>query len=273
MNVIVERQSADWGSQAFNATEASAVIARSLRGGMPDELEFGAYTLTLHALWDRCFAISFASCRLFLKEVAHETWQKVNGCDAIFSEQEHEIVSASVFGGSGWVLFTDDDDWYSPEVFERIADAFAPSSAHCILWNRMRFNGAMSTTPIVPTDQFPLWVYTNNYSVRANLFAARTSVSGVMQHGLANQMVEQKTWEISVLPYAGLSVTNKSPCSWNSLNQAATSQEPAKHLVGLVEKYAYSSFELAVGSRWAIPYVRACQTYFRDVLRTAKHLS
>jgi hypothetical protein len=254
MNVIVERQSPDWGGQTYDSKEASAVIARSLRGGTPEELEFGAYTLTLHDLWARCFTMSFASCRLFLKEIAHESWQKVKGCDAIFSEQQHDIVSASVFGGSGWVLFTDDDDWYSPDVFQRIAEASVPSSAHCILWNRVRFNGAISTTPLVPTSQFPLWAYTNNYAVRASQFVTGTSVADVMHHGLANRMVEQRAWEIHFSPHAGLSVTNKSPCSWNSLNQAAKSQDPTEHLVGLVEKYACSSIELGGGSRWAVPY-------------------
>ena len=271
MNVIVERQSPDWGSQTFNSKEASALIARRLRGGTPQEEAFGSQTLALHDLWARCFTVSFAACRLFLKEIAHETWQKVNDCNGIFSEQQHEIVSASVLGGSGWVLFTDDDDWYSPNVFKRIAEAKAPSDANCILWNRVRFNGIISTNPIVPTDQFPLWAYTNNYAVRANLYAAGESVSAVMQHGLANRMVEQKTWKICILPHAGLSVTNKSPCSWNSLNQAATSPEPAKHLVGLVEKYARSSFELEIGSRWALPHIRACQAFFRDVLRSARN--
>lgn len=270
MNVIVERQSPDWGSQTFNSKVASALIARRLRGGTPQEEAFGSQTLALHDLWARCFTVSFAVCRLFLKEIAHETWQKVNDCNGIFSEQQHGTVSASVLGGSGLVLFTDDDDWYSPNVFERIAEANVSSNVHCILWNRVRFNGNISNTPIVPTDQFPLWAYTNNYAVRTNVFAAGSSVGSVMHHGLANRMVEQQTWEICILPHAGLSVTNKSPCSWNSLNQAATSPDPAKHLVGLVERYARSSFELEIGSRWALPHIRACQTFFREVLRSAR---
>jgi hypothetical protein len=271
MNVIVERQSPAWGSQAFNSKEASALIASRLLGGTPEEMDLESQTLALHHLWAQCFTLSFASCRLFLKEIAHETWQKVNGCDGIFSEQQHEIVSTSVFGGSGWVLFTDDDDWYSPDIFERIADASEPSTAQCMLWDRVRFNGTVSTTRVIPAEQSLTWAYTNNYAVRANLFASGERVSEVMQHGFANSMVKQRKWELCISPHSGLSLTNKSPCSWNSLNQAAKSQDPANHLLGLVEKYASSSFELGASSRWAAPYVQACQTYFRDVLRTCRY--
>jgi hypothetical protein len=271
MNVIVERQSPEWGSQVFDSKEASALIARRLRGGTPQEEVFESQTLALHALWARCFTISFAACRLFLKEVAHETWQNVQGCDAIFSEQQHGTVSASVFGGSGLVLFTDDDDWYSPRVFEQIADAKVPSTANCILWNRVRFNGVVSSKTIVPIDESPTWVYTNNYALRANLFASGMDVSAVMQHGLANSMVKQQTWEIYVLPHASLSVKNKSPCSWTSLNEAVNSPDPEKNLLGLVEKYACSSYELEGGSQWAAPYADACQAYFREVRRTSRY--
>lgn len=195
MNVIIERQSPDWGSPHFDADKAATLLANRLYGPSVEGFKYAAYTRELHALWESCFSTSLALCRNFLKELAHENWRQVKNCHAIFSEPQHRVVSETIFGGSGWILFTDDDDWFSPEIFARIED-ISQNPSNCVIWNRVRFDGHMTITPITPTAKSPLFAYTNNYAVRADTFSAGSQVASVMQHGFANGMIQDKQWRV-----------------------------------------------------------------------------
>jgi hypothetical protein len=140
-----------------------------------------------------------------------------------------------------------------------------------VIWSRARFDGDRDITPIVPAGEFRLYVYTNNYAVRADTFASGADVSDVMQHNYANRMVEEKVWNAHLAHNApALSVTNKSPCTWNYLNKARQSGNSRDALVQLVEHYAWTSIELDGDRLWIEPYVRAAQGFFRSVLRDNK---
>jgi hypothetical protein len=87
-----------------------------------------------------------------------------------------------------------------------------------------------------------------------------------MQHGFANNMIETKQWDVSFAPGAALSVTNKSPCSWNYLHQAKQAGDPRKALLSSVEKYAWTPVEPGDELRWAKPYLQTAQNFFQDLL-------
>lgn len=268
MNAIIERQSPDWGSSGYDAAQAATLMAGYMQEDTGGRLEWATHTRNLHALWESCFTTPFSSCRRFLKDLAHQSWQGVRDCNVLFSEAQHQAVSDSVFGGHGWVLFTDDDDWYAPDVFVRVEEMMAQKPSCCMVWNRVRFDGNVAVTPIEPAADHPLWVYTNNYAVRANAIARGTRVGSVMRHQFTNRMVEARKWDAFLAPNTTISVTNKSPCSWNCLHGASLRPDPTRHLIGLVEQYAWTAYHLDDGLRWAESYARAAQLFFRDILRT-----
>ena len=267
MNVIIERQSPDWGSPSFDAEEAARLLAAQFYGKSEEGLQYAAYTRELHNLWASCFSTSLSSCRKFLRDLAHQNWHQVAKCNAIYTEPQHSYVSRNVFGkDEGWILFTDDDDWFCPKAFVRLEEIRTRSSSNCIIWNRIRFDGGLETTPLIPTAEHPLYTYTNNYALRANTFKSGTDVAGVMQHGYANTMVERKIWSVFFTDNLTLSVTNKSPCSWNYLHKAKQSDNSKQALLQSVKHYAWNSIDSYGELSWAQPYVEASQKFFRKIL-------
>lgn len=267
MNSIIERQSPDWNSPDFDADKAATLLATRFYGNSAEGIRHAAYTRELYALWDCCFSIPLSHCRNFLKELAHQNWRQVKNCQRLFHEAGYQEISKTIFGKYGWILFTDDDDWFSPDVFTHIERLISQETAICVLWNRVRFDGQLTVTPLSPTTDFPLYAYTNNYAVRSDTFQTGSDVPSVMQHGFANSMIEAKLWHVFFAPGATLSVTNKSPCSWNYLDQAKKSEDPRKTLVRSVEKYGGTTVQLDDSLRWVEPYLRTAQTYFNGVLR------
>jgi hypothetical protein len=257
---IVERQTVDWSTA--EPREAARTFAEAVYG----DAEGTQYQLTLELmeLWRSAFSTSFASCRHFLRQLAHENWAQVAGCAAIHHQDGYGEVSASVFGRrDAWLLFTDDDDWYAPDIVSRLQGA--TPDADVAIWPRSRFDGEVVTNPVAPE---PLLCYTNNYAVRGSASRKGEPVLPVMQHFEADRRVKAGEWSWKPLPDS-LSVTNKSPCSRNYLEKCLADPSPRAAVRQTVEHYAWAAYVVPPELQWVAPWIERSRRYFSDLLAAA----
>lgn len=260
MNAIVERQTVDWANTTVESAAAS--FAEVVHGEHDPQGVQHQLTATLIRLWNAAFGVSFFSCRLFLRQLAHENWSAVLGCDRIFQQPQYPELSGDFFGvASGWLLFTDDDDWYAPHVFRTLSGS-ADMARDVAIWPRTRFDGTIESWPVSAN---PLLCYTNNYAVRAKAIPRGHAVSPLMQHFEADRRVKAGLWSNATV-LDTLSVTNKSPCSRNYLEKALATPSPQSAIRRSVEHYVESPSAVAPSLEWARPWMVRSRAFFAQAL-------
>jgi hypothetical protein len=114
--VFVTRQSPDWQSLAADYAAGTPIDpARFIPPipvpGFPENLA------ELIGLWNSRMGIDFFNCRAALKRITDDSIAKIPGALRLSYEIAHERIRR---GDNCMVFFHDDDDWFAPDMAERV---------------------------------------------------------------------------------------------------------------------------------------------------------
>jgi hypothetical protein len=252
-NLIVLRASPDW--MRFDL-DASRPWLRSV--GLAEDL------LTRFVpLWDTHFAVDYRSFRSAMKALSLETYRAVK--DAALVEE------GGVPGdlpAQAQIVFVDDDDWLSPDLFERVA---IPANTDGLLWGSVRVGGVFPWTRTADLDRTvqkrPIGsrIYTNNYMVTAGAIA-RFGRDALFEHTDAQRLFRSGAFAAAISPLY-LSAAVKHPCCTLSakalIDDPDFLRDPRGHIAALIPTLVPPDY--APDLAWlAEPLAR-----FRALLQTA----
>ncbi|HWR73340.1 MAG TPA: hypothetical protein VN604_09225 [Nitrospirota bacterium] len=174
---IVLRQSPDWAKQTYADLEKTREFCRII--GREE-----THVIDRVLLWDRTFTTSFFSARQFMKELTQETFRKVSGATVVTLADVKSVLDRRAF-----YLFTDDDDWYHPEIAQ-VLSKLDPRTCNAVLWRSAEL-GVLSGYDLQDTNAF----YTNAYAVSGEVMLQRNDVlDRVTQHFEAQATFLRKTY-------------------------------------------------------------------------------
>ncbi len=189
--IIVVRQSPNW-SLGFDPSEFERLTRRP-PGSVAD----------LVRLWDETFRVSFSEIRQHMKDIARDSLLAVGVRILDFAAYLDHSPQPSAF-----YLFTDDDDWFAPNIIERLR---GQERQQLMIWGSVRFRGSFEFREI---EKF---CYTNNYAVRGRLIPEKARRLKLLGHGSASKLASRH--RVTIVPEY-LSVTNKHPASVNMMSEA-----------------------------------------------------
>ena len=205
--IIVLRQSPDWAALADGADYDYRQFDELVQ--MPP-----GTTASLVAWWDSSFPIGLFRTRLRMKEIAGESITRVRDASII------DIADfAPPFDDKALYAFTDDDDWFAPDLAARLLNSPA-ARADGSVWVSSVFSGGS-----VKAREHTLLCFTNNYAMhgafmnRYKSFRYGRPVARVAQHVGANRVL-RKPEARPVLLAESFSVTNKHPATYTIMAQA-----------------------------------------------------
>lgn len=251
--VVVLRQSPDWHALASGEHHDTAAFDRFI--GRPV-----GTTAELIAFWNATFPVGFYEARASMKDVTLDNLHRMAGVAVLPLEQFRPP-----YDGQALYAFTDDDDWFAPDL----ADALLGSSAgvsDAAVWTSVRFDGGFLTRP---NDGF---CYTNTYCVHGGFLAGGDAERGAaaVQHMSAQVLLHEPGVFLARLDRP-LSVTHKHPCSTLTLERARR-EGGLLDLLGAYRRYqAKSSGErrAEAGSvAWALPYTDRVSALFASLPRS-----
>jgi hypothetical protein len=219
---IVLRQSPDWSKQTYADLEKTRDFCRII--GRPE-----TYMIDRVLLWDRTFRTGFFAARQFMKEISQESFRSVTGATVVPLAEVRSVLDRRAF-----FLFTDDDDWYHPEI-ARVVAKLDPRACDAVLWRSAEL-GIINGLDLQEADTF----YTNAYAVSGEVLLQRPgNLDRVTQHFEAMATFVRKSYG-SVLRRIGyaslyrrltvrgfqsivrlpdsLSVTNKHPATVSAMS-------------------------------------------------------
>jgi len=227
MIYICVRRTLDWGSKA-------AVDAELIESFRP-KVE----------LWNATFNIPFHEFRRRLKVIAELNLERVENA-------QRASVKAAPPGAL--LVPVDDDDWFSPDLANRLLDEFDPSIS-CYYWSRhilepgrhvRRIKGLLKeflTGEVI--------FATNNYAIRN--VGDLADLTG--PHMLAHRHFQATPEQVKYLP-AALSMHNRSLASQTTLGMGSRPLT-RDELMERFDRYRtlYAKPYLSRGLRWAAPYI------------------
>ncbi len=188
---IVLRQGADWKTQTYQDLEKTREFCRNI--GRPETL-----IIDRVKLWDRTFGIGFFEYRQMLKDLSIENFKAVKGADMVLMEEVCKKLSPDAF-----YLFTDDDDWFHPEIAARLC-RFDPRTCAVLQWDSAIFSkgsanlkecmNSSDNCTVVDWDNIPVlspgvtilkdgMFWSNNYAVSGEyLLQRKKNLDIVCQH-------------------------------------------------------------------------------------------
>lgn len=258
--LIVQRQSPDWSKVHSIDDSVTFLENRLFDPATDDGRQKLEYTRRLLQFWEQCTGTPFWSVRQQLKDLAHASWKQVHAVDEIVLHADFDATVGEQFAANDRILFVDDDDWIAPDAFERLDD-LASRTKYGVIWGRARFDGLWQWLEI---HGGPITVYTNNYLVLAGSIAD-LRLADAMQHSTLQAMYAAGTWQPLELSDCGLTVTNKSPCSWNYLHQPMQSSHPVEEFNRRLDQYAHARFDRDDRVAWAHPLATASQQVFQTI--------
>jgi hypothetical protein len=209
-NFIVLRASPDW--KRFDI-EISRAFCRRL--GLPETT-----IIDFVEVWDRHLRVDYRTFRHSVKKIAVSTFARVR--DATVLGSVDELTLADV-GDDGLIAFTDDDDWFSPDIFG------LPANSHGVYWGSSRLGRPLGSTfaqghgGMLTLREIEPFLYTNNYIMTGR--ALREFGPGrLLEHGNAQQCLQEGRFKpLEDRSYA--SCANKSPASAVSANYLLSLEE------------------------------------------------
>lgn len=208
--VFLRRQSPPWDQLAadFRATghvEPARYVPRDAIPHFPANLE------RLVGRWNQLFELDFFSCRAKLKSIAEQTLQAVPDSACIDYDEHRSSLPAS----ARFVLFVDDDDWFSPHI----GTLSLPVDAHVILFPLVRLmpmttfvpSGESARTLIGQRRDFDFSLQTSNYAINLGLWR-NADLSLMKDHVLASRYFDASRMSSRYIDRI-VSVTNKTPAS------------------------------------------------------------
>lgn len=127
------RSDVDWRSLDESTFLRQEALNKSVR---PMSLEVKMRLYEAIQIWNQTFAMSYFEYRQRLREIAWDTWLKIEGLDGIIRNRHGAIGSCLP---SGTILLpVDEDDWFSPQAANTLKAAFS-EEIDIYSWNDAAF--------------------------------------------------------------------------------------------------------------------------------------
>jgi hypothetical protein len=221
--VFVRRQSPDWVG-LMRDHEAGRFIAPA-RYSPPAELPgFPDDIAGCIRVWNDTFALNFFRCRAILKSISEHSIRQVRNSILLTDDRLFELpdlVADSCF----LLFFFDDDDWFVPDMFERLS-ALDLEPCDITVFPLIRIGAEILTfvrkdekAAIVLGERtnFGYRFHTNNYGI-ASKIALSGHLPNLQDHILGSRYVDMiklpdRYFDIII------SLTNKTPCAASSMKR------------------------------------------------------
>lgn len=266
---IVLRPSPDWSTQTYADLDKTREFCRNI--GRPETL-----IIDRVKLWDRTLAVSFFESRQMLKEISIENFKKVRESTLVTFSDIDQILRRDAF-----YLFTDDDDWYHPDVVFAL-QRFNPLKRAAVQWK-----AAVISEHLTYPDAGMFW--SNNYAVTGSyLLQRQENLNVVCQHYRADGAFRAKVsamhrrmgypalfhhlfhpgyrvWE-HIDDY--LSIENKHPASTVILEQMGdrpSEDDLRKHIRNIMR--SIRGISLPDAFLWIRPYLDSVYAFYQNLLK------
>lgn len=221
--VFVRRQSPNW-TRLADDYEAGRAIDPSRYMPPPGLPGFPSDITACFEVWNKTFGVNFFRCRHILREISERSIRSVS--NSIFIDATRLKDLPSIVSGNHFLLFFfDDDDWFAPDTFSRLA-AINIHQKDIAVFPLVRFGERVLTfvrrnqsAGIVVGERtdFGYRFHTNNYGIASSI-ALSEHVSHLQDHMLGSSYVDQfdipdKYYDIII------SATNKTPCAASSMGR------------------------------------------------------
>jgi hypothetical protein len=249
---ILLRQSPDWAALDYRYLESLTGFER--RAGLPT-----GFVRQLVMTWDGIFRVPYFHVRQQLKDLTLRSLSRVRDAEALpFTGCDLEQLSSRIY------LFTDDDDWFDPDIVGRLSvhDRYGVQG---MVWQSVRLAGQIEVRRL-------RHCFTNNYCVTSTFTEAAagdllTAMQRVLQHYDANRVFSSGAFEARYIEEP-LSIANKHPCSparlFNEYGPSITADvlraDVQRFVVGL------GAIHLPTELAWASPLVQEVADIFAAAL-------
>ncbi len=252
-NLVALRQSPDW--ENFDL-ESSRTFLR--RVGLDENL-----IIDFVAIWDVDFNIPYRAFRSLMKGLALRNHSLVRGA---------EQADAYELDPNGWdpadrVAFVDDDDWFSPALFEAVPN---PISEDVIVWGNCRLGKAFSDPSSIDHqgifNKRPIdgRIWTNNYAVSGKSVST-FGLPAITEHGGADVVFADRRSKQLRDDY--LSCTVKHPCSTMFVKHYMRSpdfrRDPSRVVMGFVGEVMECQPDADLA--WMAPDLEAFRTILAEL--------
>ena len=241
---VVERQSPPWSTLDDSYFDEMRRFARMI--GRPENM-----MVDYVRLWDATFPLTFFQVRARLKDIAVESRRRMRGVERIDLE-----AAATIEADNGWLLFTDDDDWFAPDIAGQL-QRHSRRGDDVVIWRSLVLRAGFERRA---EDSF---CYTNNYAVRGRYARThRQDFARIAQHWLAQDTI---TREAPPLRYIDLplSITNRHPASTVELERGLGDDLDAQRLHQLVATWLHNLTLVDDHTAlWSRDHVAAVQAIF-----------
>jgi hypothetical protein len=221
--VFVRRQSPDWELLARDY-EAGMTIDPSryepppVVPGFPDDL------VGCIRIWNNTFRVNFFRCRQVLKEISEHSVRQVR--NSIFLTEERLADLPALVADARFLLFFfDDDDWFAPDMFERLS-ALDLGQRDIAVFPLVRFGEDVLTfvrkeetarVIVGMRMDFGYRFQTNNYGIPAGI-ALSEHLPNLKDHMLGSSYVDRINLSDRYFDVL-ISATNKTPCAASSMGR------------------------------------------------------
>jgi hypothetical protein len=231
--VVAVRASPDWDALARDYLAGHAIDPE--RYARPQGiLSFPSDIVALIARWNNFSAVDFFTCRSRLKTIARALLDCLR-CGTVIVHTELPSLLQRLAGQRFVLCFCDDDDWFTPELFE-IVGQLDFEGIDVAVFPLVRFElNSFTLTPrgdqariaVGPCYPFVLRYHTNNYLLTPRALG-RVSTDTFLEHAAASAAANRLGF---VDRYFDLivSATNKSPCSASVLRNVVTNAKAFEH--------------------------------------------
>jgi hypothetical protein len=264
-NYIVLRASPDWLNFKLEETRA---FCRRFK--LPDNL-----IIDFAESWQRTFGMSYGEIRQEIKAITLSTIAATRDCRLAGVGELESPADDDLF------VFTDDDDWTAPHLFEALRSA-APLEDGFV-WGSIflgrylvdapgigEVRGVAAGSPALQKRALQNFLYTNNYAVTGRA-VRRLGTGQIFEHDGAQQAMAAGDFAPAMVR-SYLSATNKHP--WSTMAIMHNSRSPGflDRLEAMLIAYARALDEVAVDAdtRWVIPYLDRMKALTRQVLASRR---
>lgn len=265
------RQSPDWRALARDHEAGLVVDASRYRPpsdlpGFPNDLEGCIQT------WNRIFPVNFFRCRQVLKEISEALIARTQQ-SALLGVENLSSLPSMVAGSRSLLFFFDDDDWFAPDIFERVS-ALETEDADILVFPLVRFeqnsftfvpDGEPAEAVVGARRNFASRFQTNNYAVIAP--AVSYDILPHLRDHVLGSGYADKAGLRSRYHDLLISATNKTPCSASWLPGLLADPDAFK---ASVAAFIGNLRGLAIPERmhWARPAIGQTLALFETLLET-----
>ncbi len=268
---IVLRQSPDWAQQTYADLDKTKAFCRLI--GRPE-----TFIIDRVLMWDKTFKISFFAARQMMKDISQRNFEKVQDTVQVPAADIGRVLDRKAF-----YLFTDDDDWYHPQIARHLS-MIDPRACDVVLWLTAILGSGLTLMPGHYACS------TNGYAVSGEvLLQKKGNIGRVTQHFDAQAAFVRKSY-LSVLRHIGyaslyrrlivpgyqsavrlphyLSVTNKHPASTLSLEEVSSPEG----LIAMITSAADANKKISpsVEFSWAQAHIDRVTIFLDELLASIR---